>query len=338
VEEQEPEGQAPEGLVFQRQIDMNTFLKGNTHIHTENSEDAQASVEDVAAWYRNHGYDFIVLTDHNISYLTDDFSSEGFTVIPGEEVSSYGVDVDGKRRKVHVNNICSSGITIGGTTLDGIDVALKDAVDRIIGISGGIPQINHPNFLYSVPFKYSDILFAYDAKLIEIANQHFAANNSGDENYPTVEFVWDQILGEGMLIYGVASDDTHDISDNSKTPPGKGWIQVASSTQAAQEICEAIASGSFYASTGVELTRIAVTHKQMRLTILPRAGEAEADYVTTFSADNGSVLKIVTGSSPRYDLSGCHSYVRAKVDAPDGTSAWIQPFLIAPNDNCADTG
>ena len=41
------------------------WFKGNTHTHTLWS-DADGAPELVAAWYREHGYDFLVLSDHNV--------------------------------------------------------------------------------------------------------------------------------------------------------------------------------------------------------------------------------------------------------------------------------
>lgn len=45
--------------------DAPRFFKGNTHTHTLWS-DGDAAPEVAAAWYREHGYQFLVLSDHNI--------------------------------------------------------------------------------------------------------------------------------------------------------------------------------------------------------------------------------------------------------------------------------
>jgi hypothetical protein len=41
------------------------WLKGNTHVHAAPSGDSRTGVLEVIRWYREHAYDFIVLTDHN---------------------------------------------------------------------------------------------------------------------------------------------------------------------------------------------------------------------------------------------------------------------------------
>ena len=65
------------------------WYKGNTHCHTTNS-DGDLPPRQVVRWYHDHGYNFIVITDHNIltdpRYLdTDD--RDDFILIPGVEVS-----------------------------------------------------------------------------------------------------------------------------------------------------------------------------------------------------------------------------------------------------------
>ena len=40
------------------------WWKGNTHTHSLWS-DGDAAPEQVAAWYRSHGYNFLVISDHN---------------------------------------------------------------------------------------------------------------------------------------------------------------------------------------------------------------------------------------------------------------------------------
>ncbi len=80
------------------------WLKGNLHTHTTES-DGDASPEYVASWYREHGYDFLVLSDHNHVTILDEADSqpgEWPLLIPGEEVSSRIFD---RTRPIHVNGI-----------------------------------------------------------------------------------------------------------------------------------------------------------------------------------------------------------------------------------------
>src|SRR5689334_1150073 len=65
------------------------WYKGNTHTHTLNS-DGDSSPDDVAHWYREHGYQFLFLTDHNFLTSIEGINAligadERFLLIPGEE-------------------------------------------------------------------------------------------------------------------------------------------------------------------------------------------------------------------------------------------------------------
>src|SRR5213075_3272640 len=68
-----------------------SWYKGNLHTHTLNS-DGDSTPDDVAKWYREHGYRFLVLTDHNFLTNVDGLNallgvSEQFLLIKGEEVT-----------------------------------------------------------------------------------------------------------------------------------------------------------------------------------------------------------------------------------------------------------
>src|SRR5689334_7497694 len=51
------------GPRFTRAFDVTAFRRGNLHTHT-NRSDGDSTPSDVATWYRTHGYDFVVITDH----------------------------------------------------------------------------------------------------------------------------------------------------------------------------------------------------------------------------------------------------------------------------------
>src|SRR5215213_6168088 len=80
------------------------WLKGNTHTHTVNS-DGDSTPDEVVRWYREHGYNFLVLTDHNYLTSVDGLNAvhgadEKFLVVRGEEVTSTA-----SSKAVHVNGL-----------------------------------------------------------------------------------------------------------------------------------------------------------------------------------------------------------------------------------------
>ena len=80
------------------------WFKGNTHTHTVNS-DGDSTPDEVVRWYREHGYNFFVLTDHNYLTSVDGLNavhgaSDRFIVVRGEEVTSTA-----SSKAVHVNGL-----------------------------------------------------------------------------------------------------------------------------------------------------------------------------------------------------------------------------------------
>ena len=72
------------------------WYRGNLHTHTTNS-DGDSAPDVVVSWYRDAGYDFLVVTDHDV--LTDPNglrdAAGPMTLIPGEEISSGDIHVNG---------------------------------------------------------------------------------------------------------------------------------------------------------------------------------------------------------------------------------------------------
>ena len=70
------------------------WFKGNTHTHTTES-DGQLPIAERFGAYRDHGYDFLVLTDHGKVSDVSPYSEEGFLAISGSELhppNPYGGD------------------------------------------------------------------------------------------------------------------------------------------------------------------------------------------------------------------------------------------------------
>src|SRR6187401_3123365 len=110
------------------------WYKGNTHTHTLNS-DGDSTPDDVVRWYREHGYQFVVLTDHNFLTSVDGLNalhgaSQRFLVVKGEELTDRA---DGK--PLHINGLdLSREIPAqGGSTV--VEV-LQRSVDAIRGANG----------------------------------------------------------------------------------------------------------------------------------------------------------------------------------------------------------
>ena len=299
------------------------WYKGNIHTHTTES-DGDASPETVVRWYRRNGYDFLVLSDHN--HLTLLEYGEGRRrfrrplMIPGEEVS---INLDHGKIAVHLNAIGISRV-VEPTDASEVVPTIQANVNAILE-AGGIASINHPNYKWS--FGHEEISQVYGASLLEVHNAHPAVNVYGAPGRPGNEEIWDEVLSAGRAIFGVATDDSHNYHDFNPTlsNPGRGWVFVRANELSAAAIVEGLASGEFYASTGVVLTDLELSAERLHLAI-----EEERDYLyaTTFVGRGRQTLAEETGPEATYEISGGEGYVRATVRSSSGQKAWTQPIFL----------
>ena len=299
------------------------WFKGNTHAHTLES-DGDSAPEVVARWYKEHGYNFLVLTDHNvltqIDGLNAKYAAPGvFTLIRGEEVSSA---FEGKA--VHVNGI-DTRERIGRQEGTSIVEILQKSVDAVRA-QDGVPHINHPNFTWALTPE--QLRSVRNNKLFEIYNGHPQVNNAGGGGIAGTEAAWDAILTSGVLLYGIAVDDAHhfkDLGNPKLAGPGRGWIMVRAASLTARAILDAMERGDFYASTGVELSDYEVTSSRMVVTVKK---ESSAKYRIQFIGRGGAVLHEALDSPATYEFRGNEGYVRARVLESNGRIAWCQPREI----------
>jgi hypothetical protein len=314
------------------------WFRGNTHTHTLNS-DGDSPPDSVARWYRDHGYQFLFITDHEKITdpipLNERFGAPGrFLLIAGQEVTQRAADSTHFRRvrQAHINSLGASTVVTPhgerglarGMTLPQL---YADNVARIRA-AGGIPQVNHPNFVWSV--RLQDLVDLPDSVLMEIANAHTGVNNAGDGETPSTEALWDSLLTRGKTVFGVADDDSHSFKLEGRdayelTRPGRAWIVVRADTLAPEAILSGIRRGDFYASTGVTLDSLHVDRTQMRISIKARG---DTRFVTEFIGEGGRVLARIRGAHSAYRITGGEGYVRARVTDSNGYHAWVQPQRI----------
>jgi hypothetical protein len=372
--------------------DASRWWRGNTHTHTLWS-DGNDAPERVTKWYKDQGYHFLVLSDHNLlsvgekwvtvtpsgpltperlQQLREEFEvevreqeggtqmrlrtlpelrqsfdePEQFLLIQGEEVTD-----SFDRKPVHINglNLQQAISPQGG---DSVVDTLNRNVEAILEHGRRqqrttLAHINHPNFGWGLTWR--EVAQVASDRFFEVYNGHNAVANYGDAQHPSTEQMWDQALtlrltelGLGLL-YGVATDDSHDYHDWAvgRPNPGRGWIMVRAAELSAETILTAARRGDFYASSGVSLTDVLVDADQYQVHI---AGEEGVTYVTRFLGtrvrggevgEPGEVLLETSDNPARYPFTGDELYVRATVVSSrlhpnpyaegDFETAWAQP-------------
>ena len=301
-----------------------SWYKGNIHTHTTES-DGDETPEKVVRWYRRHGYDFLVLSDHNHLTLLDYGSGKRRfrkpLMVPGEEVSA---NINEGAVPIHINGIGISRV-VEPIDASGVVATIQANVDAIID-AGGIASINHPNFKWA--FDHQAIKQVTGVSLLEVFNGHPSVNVYGAPGRPSNEQIWDGVLSAGRPIFGVATDDSHKYHDFSpeQSNPGRGWVMVRAFELTKDAIVEALASGEFYASTGVTLTDLDVSKESIHLGIEEKQSDM---YATTFTGQDGTALAQEAGTEATYRIRGDESYVRATVASSSGTRAWTQPVFLS---------
>jgi len=343
-----------------RQKEHNWY-KGNTHAHSTYS-DGDTDVKDVIKWYHDNDYHFLFVTDHNYPLQPDSVklpfaTRPDFILIPGNEVSDELV--------IHTSALHTTGriptissfrnMLKNGELSDAEFNALPETHSGILAMhvkdildAGGLPVLNHPNFVTGV--QVADILPVKYLKHMELFNGHPSVYNWGNEIHSAVEIKWDSILMQGKLLFGLASDDTHQLkqTDREMANPGRGWIMVHAASIGSQDIMNAIEAGDFYASTGVFLDDYRVENNVISVKIDEKSTLAELQagrgyarkdlkdlspgYCIAFIGCNGKILKSVNAAKAKYKIQPSDQYVRVRISYNidhhehfDTYYAWTQP-------------
>jgi hypothetical protein len=313
---------APGHPHFARSVEAHEFVKGNVHTHTDRS-DGDSSPEAVVRWYRDHGYQFLALTDHE---LLDDpkelarFVRDDFTLVAGEEIT-----MSGAGRQVHVNALCTRERITGGA-FDSAKSALAHATTAIAE-QGGVALVNHPNFDHGLGA--DDLLTATKASLVEVWSGHPYVYTLGTDDRPSHEALWTATLDAGLDLAPAGVDDAHHFGavagDRKPARPGRAWIQVFADRADPGLVCDKLREGSLYASSGAELARIEVRDATFR--VWPDAPSARVEFV----GFGGAVLSSTSGSALEpavYTLKGDERYVRARVVTGKDARAFTPAFRV----------
>jgi hypothetical protein len=299
------------------------WYKGQLHTHTLNS-DGDSTPDDVVRWYREHGYNFVVITDHNYLTNVDGLNAlhgadDKFQVIKGEEVTDRFGD-----KPIHVNGLDPATLIKppGGNSVVSMVQNMIDAIKA----ARGVPSVNHPNYGWAI--SADELAQLQRTRLFEVFNGHPLVNNVGGGGVPGLEETWDRILSSGKLLYGIAVDDAHYFKrpeDTTVPRPGFGWVQVRAQRLEARAIVDALERGDFYSSTGVELQSVDASSKALTIAVKV---DRLSKYRIQFIGRQGALLSEMTATPATYTFKGDEHYVRAKVIESNGKVAWIQPVPV----------
>jgi hypothetical protein len=306
-----------------------SWYRGNLHAHTLWS-DGNDYPESVIDWYRNHGYHFLALSEHNLlaggdlwvdparapdggraagklrpmfagsaerrqmgdrteirlrrhDELAAGFTRPGkFLLLQAEEISDSVGSVS-----VHINAV-NLPAAIEPARRDDVNLTIEDDFASAAALAQRdgreiLTQLNHPNFVYSITAE--QLMRLRGSPFFEVYNGHPLSSNPGDGLRPSTDRLWDIALAWRLemlglpLLYGTATDDSHQYQEAADAGPGRGWVVVLTDRLEPDSLIGAMRKGRFYASTGVQLQRVVATPDRLEVEVVKEPG---VDYVIEF--------------------------------------------------------
>lgn len=309
-------------LVQQAFVQKNKMLKGNLHTHTTRS-DGKLTPEEVIRLYREKGYDFLAITDHQIYNFKDFAPEEGLTILPG-------VEFDNGWHKCEYGGFrCFHTVCIGSSREEGNGFEQ----DERLPSADAPTQEEYQPYLDEIHGKKNLTIHCHpewsgtSARYFEKLKGNFAMEiwNSGGAYENDVDrdaAYWDELLGQRIRIWGVAADDVHTLQHY-----GNGWVMVNAENNM-NDILSALEAGAFYSSCGPEIYNFYVEDNKAVI---------ECSQVAKIRVHcNGFPAKIVRsaeGNLTHAEIelkhwAGSYPYVRMTVIDKAGKYAWTNPIFL----------
>jgi predicted metal-dependent phosphoesterase TrpH len=231
------------------------FYKGNIHTHSHFS-DGHLPLDEVIQGYRDHGYDFVSITDHFLPQrhfqkfgpeatefigITDTagYRTDNFTTILGAELHAH------KLANGEIWHLVGVGLPLDFAHWDGVETGLELA--KRANENGAFVAIAHPawyaltieDVLPMLPYAHAVEIYNHSCNIPDRANSwHFA----------------DVLLGQGHRFGVIATDDAH-FSERAGAAGDAfgGWIHLKAESLEPDALLAALKAGHYYASTGPEI-------------------------------------------------------------------------------------
>lgn len=297
------------------------MLKGGLHCHTTRS-DGLGTPEEVIRYHYQNGYDFLALTDHR-NYNFKNFAPDvPITIIPGMEFDNPFESGKGFR--------CFHTVCIGPSKEDGNGFEQDEHSES--GTAKN--QEEYQTYLDEIHDKRNLTIYCHPewsntpARYFDKQKGNFAMEiwNSGcaiENDMDTDAAYWDEILGQGKVIFGVATDDGHSMSQHCH-----GWVMVRAENNI-NSILEALKNGAFYSSCGPEIFDFYVEDGKAIVDCSPAAKiRLHSDMHPTRVLSSSDE----TMTHAEFDLTnsccGGYKYIRVTIIDKNGKYAWTNPIFL----------
>ena len=275
------------------------WLKGNLHTHTTAS-DGQRPHQEVIDEYAGLGHGFLMISDHDVYTSEQDyekFDARGMILLPGNEIS---------KNAPHVLHVGPGGLVEPYED--------RQAVIDAVSAGGGFVMFNHPNWFARFDHFPQELMERWRGYTgLEIYNGVI----SRLEGSPYATNRWDMLLSQGRRLWGFANDDSH----RAEGDVGHGWNTAFVRERTVQGVMDALGSGRFYGSTGVEITNIAVNGNRIEV------ATTNAARIVALR-DNAARFAQVDDKAISVEVPQGVSYVRFECWGTGEAFAWTQPFYV----------
>lgn len=302
--------------------EKNQFV-GNLHCHTTLS-DGTLAPEAVCRAYKERGYSFIALTDHDTFFEHPEIKIDDFVVLNAYE---HSIDETGCERRPFKHNRCYHlNFYADSPAHHPYLCPPQPAYEDKEGINAFIAAVKKQGFLcsYNHPYwslqNFSDYQPLRGVDFVEIYNHGCYVSDGLHENQVCV---YDEMLrwGEHESLYCVMTDDNHNRdplnSPRSDSFGGKTIVNAQELSYAA--LIDALRQGHFYCTNGPRIHEMTFDTQTRELYVRCSAAQS-----VSLSTEGRQANRVTTDPNKQenelvFPVKG--AFVRLEVLAPDGRHA-----------------
>lgn len=278
------------------------WLTGCMHLHTTAS-DGTYTPEQTLRSYRELGYDFIAITDHESVTIPSEIP-QGLIWIPGVE---YATTSQNPPEHWHVVSIgTEKQLAVAGYPVK--------SIMKLLGEVSPFFFVAHP---YWSNQGGDDLLELPDFFGIEVYNH--MADMWLERGHS--EYYWDYLLSAGRRVWGLAGDDTHRPEHI-----GGARLRVRVETATPEAIVASLKAGRFWFSSGPDFLSVKVDDAGVSVRTTPARS-------ISFVADKGrgGFVEAEPGrtiTEAAYEYRGTETYLRVQCTDANGKRAWTNPVCF----------
>ncbi len=217
------------------------WFAGDFHVHSRESGDAQPTLDEIAAFARSRGLDFVELSEHNVvSQLDFVRDAQGrhpeLLFVPGIEVTTYWGHANAIGATEWIDFRAQSGLEAG-----------VESMLASVEAQGAAFSINHPVLdlgTQCLGCAWSLEVDPHRVSAVELQNGAYSV--TGTIFYARAVRFWEQLLASGAHVAAIGGSDDHRAgtgTDMFASPIGSPTTMVYADELSAEAIVRAVREG-----------------------------------------------------------------------------------------------